>query len=301
MTGSNLHLLLLTVLLFAIGEAAVASNFDDAFPSTTWLQMRDAYPAQIAAACAAVRTRAAELSSSPSTRAMGDSVTRAACECMPMKTDRLLSDLAAQEPAKRVSAERRAAFGASALDQCRDAESSPSVAMPSGDQGKIEAIRIGFVAGCLISVVSRELTRPGPERMAADLLVDSKCNCFAPEMDRNLRALVASSNGGPIASNDVFIAVRRPTQTCGARMIRGMASLCGVMPDRSLVGIDQPAYCSCLSEGLRKLSDEDLLPTSSFSAPGEVARPRPASKAFNNLQTSCRAGAAPVGAASPPR
>lgn len=301
MTGLNLRSMFLSLCLLAGGQAAVASGLDDPFPSTTWAQMRVAYPGQVAAACAAVRARVAALSMSPATRRFGDSMTKAVCECMPTKTDGLLSNLAAQEPDKRVSAERRVAFGASAFEQCRETESSPPPALPSGDEGKIEAIRIGLVGGCLATIVSRELAATNSERRTGELLVDNKCDCFAPEMDRSLRKLVVSSNGQPIGRDAMFIAVRQPTQTCGARMIRGLASLCGVVPDRTLVGIDEPLYCRCLSDGLRNLSDEDLLPESAFTAPGEVARSRPVANALHELEANCRARSAPVNAASSPR
>ena len=288
--------LLLTLPLIAWGPA-VAAEPDGQLPSTTWAQMRSDYPARTADACAAVRTRATKLSTTPARRAMAESITRAACECLPRKIDRLLGRLATEEPGKRVSPERRSAFNASAFEQCKDDVPAPSLAFPPGDEGKFDAIQTGFLTGCLTLVVSRELTPRGPERAAADLLVENKCDCFVPEMDRSLRALVVSSKGGPIAGDDLFAALRAPTQSCGARMIRGTVALCSVIPDRTLAGLDQPAYCACLTDGIRSLSDGDLLPSSSFTVPGSVTSHRPVTNPFNGLDATCRARAAPADAA----
>jgi hypothetical protein len=301
MTASKLHSLLLTLSLLAPGLAAVAASVEDPHPPTTWAQMRVEYPAQIASACAAIRARAPALSTSPSTRATADALTQMVCECMPPTTDGLLKDLAVKEPTAPVSTDQRLTLVSTAFEQCRKAVSAPSVAPPSGDQGKIETVLQGFVEKCITLVMSRELTPPGPVRATADLMVANTCDCYVPEMNRSLRALLASSKGAPLSGDGLFVALREPTQLCGARMLRGLASLCTVIPDESVAAADQPAYCACVSDGLRDLSDEELLPRSSFTAPGEAARPSASTSAMKKLDATCRARLAPTPAASAPR
>lgn len=296
MIRSKLRVAVSLLSLF-LGLSTHASDIDDPFPSTTWAEMRAAYPARLAAACQAARARIAELSTTPASAGLSTSITQAVCECMPNRADGLLSHLASEEPDKQISPERRAAFGAGVFEQCSEAMSPPSFDLPSGDKGKIETVRAGLAGGCIASVIARELTPPGPERTLGDLTVDNKCNCFAPEMDRSLRMLVASANGNAITNSALFVAIQTPTQTCGARMIRGLASLCGKIPDRTLAGVDQPVYCACLSDGILSLSDEDLVPQADFRPPGGTGRSRILTSRFQEVDSACRARA--MSSASP--